>query len=167
MNNSLSNMLTGIADTATVLFITGAPNERYNLTIIPVGFKQFESEINAVRIGNIVTAIDSDAFYYCENMVSAIISNRVTNIGSGSFAYSGLTSITIPEGVTSVSNYVFQGCFNLNEMNCFVTRTIINQANVLDGTVFPFTINARASDATWTVGPDVIGGQTVTVVKNL
>jgi hypothetical protein len=167
MDSSLSNMLTGIADTATVLFITGAPDERYNLTTIPVSFKQFEGAINAVRIGNIVTAIDSDAFYFCESMVSAIISNRVTDIGSGSFAYTGLTSITIPKGVTSVSNYVFQGSFDLSVMNCFVTRTIINQAGVLDGTAFPFTINARASDATWTAGPDVIGGQIVTVVKNL
>jgi hypothetical protein len=167
MNHSLSSMLTGITDTATVLFITGTPDERYNLTTIPDDFRQFDAEISAVRVGNIVTSIGGNAFYYCDGMTSAIISNRVTNIGSLSFGYTALTSITIPESVTSVSNYVFQGSSDLSVMNCFVTRTIINQTDILGGTASPFTINARASDATWTAGPDVIGGQIVTVVKNL
>ena len=168
MNHSLSSMLTGIADTATVIFYPSQPDERYNLTTIPTQFKQFE-QMQSVRIGNIVTTIGSDAFYFCDTMTSVTISNRVMNIDSGSFAYcTSLTSVTIPPSVTSIGNYVFQGCFDLSTMNCYVTRTTVDAGtNVLQGTAFPFTINARASDATWTAGPDTVAGQTVTVVKNL
>jgi hypothetical protein len=63
--------------------------------------------------------------------------------------------------------YSFNNCSSLNTLNCYVTKTIINQSNVLVGTATPFTINARASDGTWTAGTDTIGGKTVTVVKNL
>lgn len=50
-------------------------------------------------------------------MTSITIPESVTSIGSGAFSdCSALTSITIPEGVTSIGNGVFQGCSSLHEI---------------------------------------------------
>jgi hypothetical protein len=49
----------------------------------------------------------------------------------------------------------------------YVTKTIIDQTDTLYSTATPFTIYARATDATWTAGADTIGGKSVIVVKNL
>jgi len=101
--------------------------------------------LTSLTIGNSVTTIESSAFFGCI----------------------ALTSSTIPNSVTSMGGYTFRDCSSLNTLNCYVTKTIINKLNLLVGTATPFTINARASDTTWTAGTDTIGGRTVTVVKNL
>jgi hypothetical protein len=62
---------------------------------------------------------------------------------------------------------VFSNC-NLGTINCFVTRTILNQSNLLFGNPGAITINVPSSGAvadTWIAGADTIGGKAVTVVK--
>ena len=84
-----------------------------------------------------VTAIDQEAFYECENLVSVTIPNSVTSIGLAAFASctrlksvtlsnslkiigryafadcKSLRTITIPNSVTTIEDYAFQGCSNL------------------------------------------------------
>jgi hypothetical protein len=59
-----------------------------------------------------VTSIGTNAFlnaYY--TVTSVTIPDSVTSIGDGAFAdCSSLTSITIPNSVTSIGNYAFYSC---------------------------------------------------------
>ena len=51
------------------------------------------------------------AFDGCSGLTSLTIPSGVTSIGDWAFAgCSGLTSLTIPSGVTSIGNYAFKGC---------------------------------------------------------
>ena len=55
-----------------------------------------------------------DGYY---SLTSITIPNSVTTIGNSAFnSCSGLTTITIPDSVTSISSYAFGYCTNLNSV---------------------------------------------------
>lgn len=54
-----------------------------------------------------VTSIDDYAFYYCYSLESVTLSNNLDKLGIYSFAYSGLTTISIPKSITSIPNGTF------------------------------------------------------------
>ena len=57
------------------------------------------------------------AFYGCSGLTSLTIPSGVTSIGNYAFeGCSGLTSLTIPSGVTSIGNYAFNGCSGLTSI---------------------------------------------------
>ncbi len=63
-----------------------------------------------------VTSIGDDAFSGC-SLTSIDIPNSVTSIGQTAFMdCSGLTSITIPNSVTSIGGYAFCGCSGLTSI---------------------------------------------------
>ena len=55
-----------------------------------------------------------DAFSYCSSITSVNIPNSITSIGNAAFYNcSGLTSVTIPNSVTSIGESAFDGCSGL------------------------------------------------------
>ncbi len=63
-----------------------------------------------------ITGIASDTFYNC-SLTSVTIPESVTSIDSYAFGYcNSLASITIPEGVTSIGDHVFWGCHSLTSI---------------------------------------------------
>ena len=121
-----------------------------------------------LTIPDSVTSIGSYAFYACSSFDSLNMGNSVTTISLYAFqSCSGFTgSVTIPATVTTLGAYAFQGCSGLTNVNCYVTRTIMNANSVIFNTGVT-TIHARATDSTWTAGADTIGGRAVTVIKDL
>jgi hypothetical protein len=72
--------------------------------------------IPAVVDGTPVTEIGESAFRY-SGLTSVTIPNSVTSIGYGAFsACSGLTSVTIPNSVTEIGDWVFVGCSSLTSV---------------------------------------------------
>ena len=67
----------------------------------------YYSNIKTVVIKDGVTSIGSSAFCLCTGLTSIEIPNSVTSIGVQAFYISGLTSIEIPNSVTSIGNYAF------------------------------------------------------------
>ena len=68
-----------------------------------------------IRIGT--KGIAYQAFYYCGLLTSITIPNSVTSIGGAAFyECSSLTSITIPDSVTSIGSDAFVGCSSLTSI---------------------------------------------------
>ena len=65
-----------------------------------------------------LTEIDTQAFNSCTNLTSVIIPENVTTIGVSSFSQCvRLASVTIPEGVTTIAPCAFQECLGLTSIH--------------------------------------------------
>ena len=61
--------------------------------------------------------IGNRAFRYCSGLTSITIPDSMTSIGRSAFSScSGLTSITIPDSVTCIEEYAFDGCSGLTSV---------------------------------------------------
>ena len=68
------------------------------------------------------------AFYGCSSLTSITIPNSVTSIGAWAFSEcSNLTSITIPNSVTSIGNYAFYNCTGLTSITIGNSVTSIGE----------------------------------------
>ena len=66
--------------------------------------------------GYATVAIGDFAFSY-STMTSVVIPNSVTTIGNSSFEYcTSMTSVTIPSGVTTIGDLAFEHCSSLTSV---------------------------------------------------
>jgi predicted small secreted protein len=80
-------------------------------------------------------SIRDGAFAGCRGLTSVTIPNSVTSIGNYAFVNCrGLTSVTIPNSVTSIGDYAFSECIGLTSVKFEGT---INSANFSSDNSFP------------------------------
>lgn len=76
----------------------------------------YQNTVRRVEIGNNIT-IKSNAFRYCNCLSSITIPNSVTSIEDNTFDQCrSLSSITIPNSVTTIGSNVFSACYNLSSI---------------------------------------------------
>lgn len=81
----------------------------------------------SVQIPVGTTKIGNQAFYVYSTLSTVTIPNTVTSIGNYAFGSSGLTSVTIPASVTTIGRSCFSYCVNLSTVSLPDALTTIAQ----------------------------------------
>ena len=106
--------------------------------------------------------IADDAFAYCSSLTSITIPNSVTSIGYRAFAScEGLTSITIPNSVTSIGYWAFGGCTGLTSI------TIPNSVTSIGDRAFEYcsSLNSVTVPSHTEIGTDAFPSYTQIIRK--
>ncbi len=87
-----------------------------NKTVL-IRYPQGKTE-TTYMIPNSVTSIDTNAFYFCEELISIIMPEGIEYVGDSAFSCcEKLTTITIPETVKDINNSAFYDCISLEAIN--------------------------------------------------
>ena len=88
-------------------------------SIITVGAGSFWNctSLEEIRLSENLINIYTLAFAGCESLKNIDIPNSVTTLSSAAFSRTGITSITIPEGITTLDYQMFSDCKYLSEVN--------------------------------------------------
>ena len=110
-----------------------------------------------LNIAERTKGIAAVAFSGCSDLTSVTIPNSVTSIGNSAFSScSGLTSVTIPNSVETIGNSAFSGCTGLTSVELH-TKTICEGE-----TIGKYAFDGCTSIETLTIGSEVESIKTVT-----
>ena len=97
--------------------------------------RPYNSTVVSAVIGTLCTGIRWEVFKRCPLLTSVTIPDSVTSIGQSSLKFcSALTSITIPDSVTSIADYAFSSCTALATVTIGNGVTSIGAQNFLECT---------------------------------
>lgn len=98
-------------------------------SLVSIGTGAFANckSLTSVDMPNTVTTLENGTYYLCSSLNEMNLSQEGTpEINSSAFAYSGLSSITIPETVTSVGGGILNGCSRLTSIFWECNRDVPN-----------------------------------------
>jgi hypothetical protein len=142
------------------LFTYTVSDEEITITDYPenaTGHVEIPAEIDGLP----VTMIGDGAFFGCTGLTSITISEGVTSIGDSAFSGCiGLTSITIPDSVTSIELSAFSSCTGLHSVIFLGDAPILGGNNFLnpapDFTIYYLAGSTGFTSPVWHGSPAVM-----------
>ena len=110
-----------------IVYLNTLPNTLYNMVMLDLSGATLEGNAvtermfagtlyKAIKLPTAITSIANEAFRDSRRLNSITLPTTLTTIGSSAFASTGLTSITIPDGVTEMGDRGIQSCSALTNI---------------------------------------------------
>ena len=80
-------------------------------------WNDYKNKINKVVFSGNITSIGNGAFNGCINLKTLTLPNSITSIGRETISNSGITSLSIPSGVTKIVDNAFINCTSLETVS--------------------------------------------------
>ena len=118
-----------LSEDGTYYIVSGVSGDKHGLTSYDV-----PAEYSAEEGGELlpVKEIGTEAFYNCRDLAAVTLPDTVEIIGERAFAYTGISSVTIPDSVTQIKYAAFGACESLTEI------TIPESVTVLESRAFAY-----------------------------
>ncbi|MCR4999036.1 MAG: leucine-rich repeat domain-containing protein [Lachnospiraceae bacterium] len=138
-----------------VIISTSAVADSTDYVLDGTTLKGIPSDATTIDIPNGVTTIAPDLFKNNANITTVNIPDSVTDLGTGFNGCTGLQTVTIGTGITTIGSDIFYNCTSLNTVNFPSTLTTIS-ANAFRGCTGLKTITIPSGCTS--VDPDAFNG---------
>ncbi len=109
--------------------------------------------------GYTVVGISDEAFVNCNSLTSVTIPDSVTSIGQMAFEYcSSLASVTIPDSVTSIGSYAFDNTAYYNDSSNWENGNVLYIGNHLIEAKYSISGSYSIKDGTLTIADSAFEG---------
>ena len=114
-------------DTTTIEYTTNDGNT-ITSSELPIISNIYEYGVGTMVVAGKISKIADFAFLNCDNLTSVNIPDSVTTIGKSAFdSCDSLTSVNIPDSVTTIGEYAFRDCTSLTSVNIPDSVTTIGE----------------------------------------
>ena len=101
----------GTADTSYMLYVFGGKVWADEKDGTPwCDYEKCPATLSSITVTGKVTEIPKFAFAFCSHVKDIDCGDEYTSIGQAAFAQSGVTSVVIPDSVTTISDYAYFAC---------------------------------------------------------
>lgn len=110
------------------------------------------SELTDVKLSANLTEINNCMFYKCSALKGVTIPGKVKKFGYAVFYQSGIESITLPDSVELLDQYLFYNCKSLKTVNFgknlkTIAMCVFSECTALESMVIPDTVTSLGSSA--------------------
>lgn len=116
-------------------------------SVISIGASAFQNctQLGTVKLSSSLKALDYSTFQGCTSLGGITLPTGLTSIGYSCFQGSGLTSFTLPAGVTEIPQQMLYGCGSLETLTLHDNVTFIGNAAFANTGLTSFTLPAKVT----------------------